>query len=400
MNRILVVDDNVSHLESLGVLLESSGYEVIKESEAEKVLKIAQEQKPDLIMMDFRMPGMSGFEVVKLLKSNAATKDIVILIFSATVRSGEMFKEALEVGAEDFISMPADNKEIISRVKVCLDRKKYINELKETEGALRLAYSNLKETQSQLIQAEKLNVAGRLASGVAHEVRNPLAAALQAVNYLEKSTPHPKTDILQTLALLKRNIKRADKIISLLLDFSKVASLNLQSEDINSILGKSLDLVKYRVKLERIEIIKEIKEELPKVLVDKNRMEQVFVNILLNAIQAMPKGGKLTIRIYDKQLEAIRKGIGRRADDHFRVGERVVVVEVEDTGIGISEEDLKRIFDPFFTTKGPTGGVGLGLSITHSIIDMHRGLIDVKSEIGKGTKVILTLKIVEGHKNR
>jgi len=132
---------------------------------------------------------------------------------------------------------------------------------------------------------------------------------------------------------------------------------------------------------------------MPKVLVDKNKIEQVCVNILLNASQAMPEGGKIIIRSYDKQLEEIKNGIGKRGEDHFRVGEKAVVVEFEDTGIGISEENLRKIFDPFFTTKGPKGGTGLGLSVSRNILHMHKGLIYAESQVGKGTKLTIILKI-------
>ncbi|MDP2924506.1 MAG: response regulator [Candidatus Omnitrophota bacterium] len=392
MEKILIVDDDADHLETLGKILELAGYEVIKESEARKVLKIAQEQNPSLIMMDVRMPQMSGFELARELKSDEVTKDMVMLIFSAVEKSGEMFKKVLEVGAEDFISMPAEREEIVSRVKVCLQRKKYIADLKQAEEALRLAYNKLRETQSQLIQAEKLNAIGRLASGVAHEVRNPLSVALQAINYLEKIAPYQAKDTLETLSLLKENIKKADEIVRLLLDFSRSTLLNLQLEDINTIVEKSLELARHRFRLENIEIIKEIKMNIPKVLVDKNKIEQVFVNIFLNSIQAMPQGGKIFIRIYKKQFTEVGVGIGRRVDDRFSIGEEAIIVETEDTGVGIPEENLSKIFDPFFTTKGPAGGCGLGLSVSRSIIDMHRGLIDIESQAGKGTKVIVTLK--------
>lgn len=392
MEKILIVDDNVDHLETLAKILESAGYEVIKEPEAKKVLKIAQEQNPSLIMMDVRMPQMSGFELARELKSDEVTKDIVMLIFSAVEKSGEMFKKVLEVGAEDFISMPAEREEIVSRVKVCLQRKKYIADLKQAEEALRLAYNKFRETQSQLIQAEKLNAIGRLASGVAHEVRNPLSVALQAINYLEKIAPYQAKDTLETLSLLKENIKKADEIVRLLLDFSRSTLLNLQLEDINAIVEKSLELVRHRFKLENIEIIKELKMNIPKVLVDKNRIEQVFVNIFLNSIQAMPQGGKIFIRIYKKQFTEVGVGIGRRVGDYFSIGEEAIIVETEDTGAGIPEENLSKIFEPFFTTKGPAGGYGLGLSVSRSIIDMHRGLIDIESQAGKGTKVTVILK--------
>jgi len=122
----------------------------------------------------------------------------------------------------------------------------------------------------------------------------------------------------------------------------------------------------------------------------------VFINIMLNAVQAMPKGGEIFIRAYDKVLEKPSKGVGGREEDFFQPGERVVVVEIEDTGPGIPAEIVDRVFDPFFTTKGPTGGAGLGLSVSHNIITTHKGLLEIESQEGKGAKIILTLKTANG----
>ena len=269
-------------------------------------------------------------------------------------------------------------------------KQKLESSLKESQ----LAYARLKEAQDQLVQVEKLNAIGLLASGVAHEVRNPLAIIMQGVNYLESKFSPEQKDVYEIMVMIKNSVERADNIIQSLLEFSRLRALSLEPHNINSILESSLNLVKQRLKFEHIEIIKEMKEDIPKVLVDKNRMEQVFINMLLNAVQAMPEAGKIIIRSYDTQLEEIKNDVGRRKKDSFSVGEKAVVVEIEDTGIGISEENLKRIFVPFFTTKGPKEGTGLGLAVSRNIITMHKGLIELKSQVGKGTKVIVTLKIV------
>jgi signal transduction histidine kinase len=192
--------------------------------------------------------------------------------------------------------------------------------------------------------------------------------------------------------MLKESVNRADKIIDGLLDFSRFTTLNLQQEDINSILENSLVLVKNQFKVENIEISKELQSDLPRALADKNKLEQVFINLLLNAIQAMPEGGKIIIRSYEKQLAEAKNGIGKLLRENFHAGEQVVIVELEDTGIGILEENMKKIFDPFFTTKGPKSGTGLGLSVSRNIIQMHKGLIYAESQVGKGSKITVVLK--------
>ncbi|MFH1867795.1 MAG: ATP-binding protein [Candidatus Omnitrophota bacterium] len=265
---------------------------------------------------------------------------------------------------------------------------------------LQEAYDRLKEAQNQLIQAEKMEAIGRIASCIAHEVKNPLGVILQGTDYLEKKVPKEQgcADIIN---MIKNNIRRADDIISSLVDFSRASSLNIVPEDVNSILESSLILIQHRAKMDEIDIIRQMNKDLPRILAAKVRMEQVFINILLNAIQSMEKGGKLYIRTYTKKLQEISSKVGRRekGGDYFSLGEEAIIVEIEDTGCGMLPEALKKMFDPFFTTKEPGQGTGLGLSVTKNIIDMHKGIIDIKSEVGKGTKAIITLKISKGDDN-
>ena len=256
---------------------------------------------------------------------------------------------------------------------------------------LKMAYDELKEVQDKLIQSEKLKAIGQLASGVAHEMRNPLGIILQGVAYLEQIISPEAKEPRETLSMVKESAQRADRIVISLLDFSRAEKLELHPEYVDSILESSLNLVK--TELKNIEVAREIQKGLPKVLVDKNKLTQVFINLFMNAVHAMSGAGKITIRGFVKQLEETRNGIGKRSDDSFEAGEEAVVVEIEDTGTGISEENLRRIFDPFFTTKGQGKGTGLGLSVTRNIIIMHKGLIEVKSQVGKGTRMIITLRI-------
>lgn len=271
-----------------------------------------------------------------------------------------------------------------------------VNRIINYSEEIKLSYHQLNQTHELLVQAEKFKAIGELASGIAHEVKNPLAIILQGVNYLEEYKI-AGDDFRGALDAMKKNIERADRIINTLVDFSRISKLNIEPLDINSIIENSLLLVKYRAELGNIKFVNELKANLPKVLVDVIRIEQVFVNIMINAIQAMPKGGTLFIRTYEKKMNEIGFRVGKRKElDFFKPGEIVIVVEIEDTGVGISKENLKVVFDPFFTTKGPKAGVGLGLSVTRNIVEMHRGIITIDSEEGKGTKATLILKTLGG----
>ena len=280
---------------------------------------------------------------------------------------------------------------IVRMGAITLQNVRLYQQMSKRAEELKIAYDELKEMQNKLIQSEKLKAIGQLASGVAHEMRNPLGIIMQGVAYLEQIISPEDKESSETLSMVKESAQRADRIVISLLDFSRAAKLELRLEYIDSILESSLNLVK--TELKKIEVIREKQEDLPKVLVDKNKLTQVFINLFMNAIHAMPEGGKLTIRSFVKHLEERINSLDERLDNSFEAGENVLVVEIGDTGMGISEENLKRIFDPFFTTKSLGKGTGLGLSVSQNIIIMHKGLMEVKSQVQKGTRVIITLRI-------
>lgn len=343
---------------------------------------------------------------ISFFLSRSISKPITKLKNAASEIGKGRLNTRIEIKANDEIgSLAADFNKMAENLNTSMQKERRLagaalaaaNAEKQKALELEKAYRELKEMQDILIQAAKVNAIGRLASGVAHEVRNPLGIIMQNINYLEKKIPSGEQDISETLSMAKNNVKRADKIINSLLDFSRTTKLELQPEDINSVLESSLALVK--IEFKNIEIIWETKKGLPEVLADKNRLEQVFINVFLNAAHAMNEAGRLTIRSYDKQFEEIKNGAGKRSGGHFEIGERVVIIEIEDTGIGISEQNLEKIFDPFFTTKGPSGGSGLGLSVSQNIVAMHKGLLEIKSQVGRGTKVVITLKSARGQGN-
>jgi PAS domain S-box-containing protein len=276
-----------------------------------------------------------------------------------------------------------------------------ISESKKAEAALIKAYTELKDSQEQLAQVDKLDAIGRLAGGVAHEVKNPLGIILQGVNFLEDKVSAGHKDMADIILMIKNNIEKADNIIRALLDFSRTGKLDLNAESLNAILEDALVLLKYPLVSNKITVVKDLKSGLPAARVDRRRVEQVFMNVFLNGIQSMPTGGRLSIRSYLGKPGEAAGGVMRVGNSVFGPEERALFVEVEDTGAGIPDENLSKIFEPFFTTKAPGEGAGLGLSVAHNIIDMHRGFIDVESRVGKGTKVtvVLGISIKEGKSN-
>ncbi len=253
------------------------------------------------------------------------------------------------------------------------------------------AEEELQTTQLQLMQSAKLESVGRLAAGVAHEVKNPLAIVLQGLAYLS-SLPVADDKVAIVLQKMDDAVKRADRVIGGLLDFSGQRPGDIRSTELNSLLEQSLLLVHHELVKARVTVIKVVGENLPQLKLDRYKIEQVFVNLFLNAIQAMPEGGTITVKTRAKQLTDVGPYAGRGKIDESKIGKALVMVEVEDTGIGIPEDKLDRIFDPFFTTK-PTGqGTGLGLTVTRKIIESHGGTIDVRNRREGGVKLSLTFQ--------
>ena len=241
----------------------------------------------------------------------------------------------------------------------------------------------LKETQNQLIQAEKLTSLGQMAASIAHEINNPLAGVLVYTQLLSKkaaSDTVTKEQALDYLAKMESELNRCSRIIRNLLDFARQKELMLRPVNINQILEQVLPLVGHQAQLHNIEVAKEFSPSLPSVIADSDQLQQVFTNLTLNAIQAMPSGGKLTVR-------------SSATDGEIRV-------DVQDTGCGIPKENMSKLFTPFFTTKEKGKGVGLGLAVVHAIIEKHKGRIKVESEVGKGTTFSVYLGVHKDEKGQ
>ena len=228
----------------------------------------------------------------------------------------------------------------------------------------------LRESQDQLIQSGKLSIIGELATGVAHEVRNPLATIRLITQHLEKKCADNYQ--IEKLKTIQRNINRIDKIIYGLLNISRPPRSNYAYHNVNKILDR-IGLILKNFPSENIRLIKKYETELPHTWFNSDCLEQVFFNLISNAMRAMKNGGKLYITT---SFDSTRKGI---------------IIKFEDTGAGISEENLKNIFNPFFTTYQE--GTGLGLYICQNIINEHKGNLSVESKLGEGTAFTIFLPL-------
>jgi signal transduction histidine kinase len=270
-------------------------------------------------------------------------------------------------------------KEIV-RAKVTAEaERKRAEEIEKVYSELEKSHLELKEAQNHLIHAAKMDIVGRLASGAAHEVKNPLAVLTQGMEYLKNNVHSENENIPLTIKYMEEATLRADDVIRGLLDFSALSELDIRPENLNLLIDKSLGFLKHQLEEHRVGLVIDFKQDLPLVQIDKSRIDQVLINLIFNAIEAMPDAGELKIKTYTEEAQD---------------GQRWVVVQIEDTGTGIPENALGKIFDPFFTTKRDRGGTGLGLSVVRNIIDMHGGKIEIGNRRdSKGVKVLLMFRV-------
>ena len=510
--KVLIIDDEEGVRKVMSIALEDAGYDVLTAADGPGGIRIFQEESPQIVITDIRMPGMGGIEVLETLKKKAPDSEVIVVtaygemdiairalrldasdfitkpindeaLFIALERAKERFKTRKELS--DYTSLIEerwmDTAEELTRVfnyqnnliessidgimgcdragkiitynkslekilgyrkdevagKLSFDHffpvgaaKQFKEELYSEEygGKNRLShyetnlirkegdkvpvqlsatvlfeegeaigfvgfFRDLRELrmleqqfadQARLLQQHKMISLGRLAASVVHEINNPLAGIL---NYLRLMIKIMNRGALgqESLEKFKRYLNvvegetgRCSKIVSNLLSFSRKSSLEFSEVNIHELLEKCIMLSQHKLSLQNIHIKTEINKQAPQVWGDFHQIQQCIINLVFNAIDAMPDGGTLTL------------------ESSFSRDKGLVEITVGDTGFGIGREDLPHIFEPFYSTKTEGEGLGLGLSTVYGIIDRHKGTISVDSELGKGT--VFTIKLPVGKK--
>ncbi len=318
---------------------------------------------------------------------------LVILYFSTTritnplekmvvatqkISSGDLTHK-VEVSSKDEIGYLADS---FNQMTADLEaaNEKLIEWGKTLEKKVEERTKELTEMQAHLIQSEKLASLGKLAAGIAHEINNPLGGVLIYSHLLLEDTDE-NSPYYENLKKIVKETSRCKKIVKGLLEFARPKEPEMSLVNINEIVERSLSIMECQALFQNIKIKKSYVSNLPKIVADSAQLQQVFVNIILNAAEAMDGNGILTI------------STSLNGDGTF------IEIKFSDTGHGIKEEDQKRLFEPFFTTKEVGKGTGLGLAISYSIIQKHQGTIEVKSEVEKGSTFNVGLPVMSEHKD-
>jgi two-component system NtrC family sensor kinase len=413
VTTILVVDDEPENLSLLTHLLRPF-YHVRAANSGENALRAAvSEPRPDLVLLDVMMPEMDGYEVLVRLRKDPATADIPV-VFVTALTDADAEERGLALGAADYIAKPIKPPVVLARVRTQIENKRARdwmtnkNQILEAEVARRLEVQQ--ELHRQLVQTEKLASIGLLAAGVAHEINNPVgfvssnlttmrgyvSSLLDITVAVDGALRHaPETETFrQKLGELRDKINDADmdyirndlpslltesadglerikKIVVDLKNFAHADSEQRQLADINAGLKSTLNLVWNEIKYKAT--VSTDYGTLPPVCCQPGKINQVLMNILVNAAQAIDKSGTIGIKTW-------------HADG-------VVCIAISDTGCGIPQSAMDRIFEPFYTTKPVGKGTGLGLSLAYGILREHGGRIDVASRIGEGTTFTVVLPV-------
>lgn len=319
----------------------------------------------DIVIADYVLPHFSGLDALKLLQKREL--DLPFIIVSGKIGE-DTAVAAMKAGAHDYIM-----KDNLMRLTTTIEREvresKTRQERKRLEEMIEERTKELQNAEEKLVNKRKLSILGQLAGGVAHELRNPLGAIKNAAYFLNAALEEPEPEVKETLEILEKEVVRSEHIIRSLLGFASPKPPIRHKVNINAVIQTALSRT---VLPENVEVVSQLDETLPNILADPDQLDQVLGNIILNAIQAMPEGGHLVVK-----SEVPNPGW--------------VAVSIADTGAGIPEENLTEIFEPIFSTKAR--GIGLGLSLVKTLVEGHRGSIEVESEVGKGSTFTVRLPV-------
>ncbi|MGK5095329.1 response regulator [Deltaproteobacteria bacterium TL4] len=406
---VLIADDSLTVRMELSELLSESGYKPIPVKDGQEALEAVNRHLPDLVILDVIMPKMDGIEVCKLIKKNPATQQIPVIIITSKTQIDDKIR-GLNAGADDYLFKPYNPKEFTAKVNAIFRMKKMQleaerNILARSNLELQEVNKKLKNTQSQLVQNEKMVALGQLVAGIAHEINNPLSFVINNIilcqetmkdyekildgyheikPHLEKKAREGLDRLEQELELeylreqvpllykdVNDGLERIRKIVLDLRNFSRLDEAEQKQVNLIEGLESTLNLLYHHIK-NRIELVKEY-GPVPEITCFPSQLNQVFMNVIINAIQAIEEQGKLIIRVFQE--------------------EKNICIQIIDNGTGMSQETLSHVFEPFYTTKEVGAGTGLGLSISYGIIEKHHGQITYISELGKGTTCTIKLPI-------
>ncbi len=378
---ILIVDDDEATCRILTLLFAKNGYETEMAGTGREALEKVQGRFFNVALLDIRLPDLEGIELIAPLKEIHPEMAVIMVTAYASV---ETAARALQEGASAYITKPFNIYEVLANVRTALEKQHLLIENRRLYAEAQRELAERKKMQAQLIQAEKMRAMATMTAGIAHELLNPMMGMLNFAQYCIERTAEddPRHPVLQDI---ERETWRCADIVKNLATFSRVEEQGeegYQKESIATVIDRVVKLLSYRIGQQNVSVTQHIADGTPEVWMSASSIQQVFLNLISNALDAVEESNEKEIRV-----------------DAHREGD-FIQVTVADSGCGIAPENLEKIYDPFFTTKPIGQGTGLGLTISRSIIDSHGGDISCESKPGAGTtfEVLLPVETKGGTK--
>lgn len=341
--HVMVADDQLHLREIIGRVLAKDGYRVTLVEDGDELLERARQTPPDLVVLDVMMPRLDGLSALREMRSDPRLQGAYVLILSGRSTLEEKL-EGFETGADDYLTKPYSVDELRARVRSGI--------------RLRAVERHLELSQNLVVRQEKMATIGILAAGIAHEFNNIMSGIAGFAQLARRNEKYRER--LVDVALDQS--RRAEKITSSLSSFASTASPRAEFTSLQPLVEAAETLTEKRFAQKDIEFTTDIEDGLPQIELNRGQFQQVLLHLLLNALDATPRGGRVALRL------------GTDSDR--------LVLEVDDDGPGVARKDATRIFDPFFTTKGTLGGTdgdgtGLGLTFSLNVIEAHRGTLEL-----------------------
>lgn len=366
--RLLLVDDEEGFRQAIAKRLAKRGMNPLQADSGEACLAILEKEPADVVVLDVKMPGMSGMDTLKAIRKTNRRTQVILLTGNAAVCDGI---EGIKAGAFDYLTKPVELDHLANKISQAFEKI-----LMEEESRAEQEYRE--KLEKKMVDAERLMSLGTMSTGIAHEINNPLAIINEAAGFMKqvllapemKSFPEQDA-LLFGIEKIEKSVKRARRITHQLLGHVKKQDSKLSEIDLRELLSETLALLKKEIEDKEIRISVEPGRPISNIFSDPYQIRQILINLITNAIHAVKKNGSITFS--------------------FRETSTDVFLEIKDDGVGIPKENIGKIFDPFFTTKPFDEGTGLGLFVVHKLLLSLNGHIKVESTVGRGASFEIQL---------